>query len=63
MIAPVSRILVRYVAGYLVIRWGLPQSVSDTIANDPDIAAAVGCLLMALVEGSYWLAKKNGWRT
>lgn len=63
MIGPISRILVRYVAGYLAVRLLIPQSVADTIANDPDIAAAVGCALMGLVEGSYWLAKKKGWRT
>lgn len=63
MIGPVSRILVRYVAGYLAFHLLIPQSVADMVANDPDVAAVVGCVLMALVEGSYFVAKRRGWRT
>lgn len=63
MIGPISRILVRYIAGYLALKLLIPQSVADMIANDPDIAAVVGCALMALVEGSYVVAKRRGWRT
>ncbi|MCO5129731.1 MAG: hypothetical protein M9932_04105 [Xanthobacteraceae bacterium] len=63
MIGPIARILVRYIAGYLALKALLPQSVADMVANDPDVAAVVGCVLMALVEGSYMLAKRHGWRT
>ncbi|HWL31217.1 MAG TPA: hypothetical protein VNQ50_03710 [Xanthobacteraceae bacterium] len=63
MIGPIARILVRYIAGYLALRAIMPQSVADMIANDPDVAAVVGFVLMALVEGVYGLAKHHGWRT
>jgi hypothetical protein len=63
MIGPIARILVRYIAGYLALKAIMPQSVADMIANDPDIAAVVGCILMALVEGCYGVAKHRGWRT
>lgn len=63
MIGPVARILVRYIAGYLALKALLPQSVADMVANDPDVAAVVGCVLMGLVEGSYVVAKRRGWRT
>jgi hypothetical protein len=63
MIAPFARILLRYGAGYLVLKAVIPQSLADQIANDPDMAAAVGFILMAGVEGCYALAKHHGWRT
>lgn len=63
MIGPISRILLRYVVGYLVIRSLIPQDIADQIANDPDIAAALGIALAAIVEGFYALAKRKGWRT
>ncbi|ACI92732.1 conserved hypothetical protein [Afipia carboxidovorans OM5] len=63
MIGPISRILLRYVVGYLVIRALIPQDIADQIANDPDIAAAIGFAIAAVVEGFYALAKKRGWRT
>ena len=63
MIAPFARILVRYIAGYLAFKAILPQSAADMIAADPDVAAVVGFILMAGVEGFYALAKHHGWRT
>lgn len=63
MIGPISRILVRYIAGYLALKLLIPQAVADMVANDPDIAAVVGCVLMGLVEGTYFVAKRRGWRT
>lgn len=63
MIGPFARILVRYIAGYLALKTILPQSLADQIANDPDMAAAVGFILMAGVEGFYALAKYMRWKT
>ncbi len=61
MIGPISRILLRYLAGFLVIRAILPQDIADMIANDPDLAIAVGGLITLGVEGFYMLARRNGW--
>lgn len=61
--SPAVRIALRYLAGYLVLKWAVPQDVADMIANDPEVAAAVGVLIAACVEGAYGLAKKYGWAT
>lgn len=59
----ISRIFLRYVAGYLVIKGLVPQEVADLIANDPEFAALLGAGLMFVVEGAYALAKRFGWQT
>lgn len=61
--SPAIRIALRYLAGYLVLKQIVPQDVADMIANDPELATAVGVLIMAGVEGIYALAKKRGWAT
>lgn len=58
-----ARIALRYLAGYLVLKAIIPQDVADMIASDPDLATALGGILIAVVEGVYVLAKKMGWRT
>ena len=63
MNGPFLRILLRYIAGYLVLKGFMPQELADMIANDPDVAAAAGVVLAAAVEGAYWLARRFGWRT
>lgn len=60
---PLTRILIRYLAGYLVLKAIIPQEIADMIANDPDIAGMVGAGMMAVVEGAYVLAKRWGWAT
>lgn len=59
----VVRISLRYIAGYLVFKSILPQDIADMIAQDPELAAAIGVAIGAIVEGAYGLAKKWGWRT
>lgn len=62
---PFIRIALRYGAGYLVARGLLGQADGDTIANDPDVYAAVelfaGFTIGALTEGYYMLARRFGW--
>lgn len=58
-----TRIILRYIAGYLVLYGLVPQEIADMISNDPDIAIAVGAVLVAAVEIFYALAKKFGWQT
>jgi len=62
MIAPLTRIGLRYLAGYLVLKAIIPQDVADMIANDPELAGAVGAAIAAAVEGMYALAQKYGWK-
>jgi hypothetical protein len=63
MLGPFSRILLRYVAGYLVLKAALPQDVADMIASDPEIAGLIGVGITAVVEGAYALAKRFRWAT
>ena len=63
MIAPFTRIGLRYLAGYLLLKGFIPQDVADMIANDPELAGAVGALIAVGVEGAYAFARKHGWAT
>ncbi len=55
------RILLRYLAGYLVLKGILPQELADLIANDPEISAAIGIVLMGAIEMCWALARKFRW--
>ena len=57
------RIILRYLAGYLVLKGIIPQDVADMIEQDPELAGAVGALIALAVEGAYAFAKRMGWRT
>ena len=57
------RVVLRYLAGYLVLKGLLPQEIADMIEQDPELAGAVGALIAVAVEGAYALAKRAGWRT
>lgn len=57
------RIILRYLAGYLVLKGILPQEIATTIESDPELAGAVGALIAVAVEGAYAFAKKMKWRT
>lgn len=56
-----TRIILRYLAGYLVLKGVLPDEIGNMIANDPEIAAAVGLAITVAVEGAYALARRFGW--
>jgi hypothetical protein len=62
-----TRILLRYLAGYLVLKAIIPADLGTAIASDPDLAlameAAVGTAAAAAVEGWYFLARRMGWKT
>lgn len=67
MIAPLARILARYLAGYLVLKGMLDPHLGSQIGADADVlkllemllGAALGCV----TEFWYWLAKRLGWKT
>ena len=61
--APISRIILRYLAAALVTYGLVPVDVGAQIAMDPDLIALLGLTLAALVELSYKLAKRRGWAT
>ncbi|WP_309086700.1 hypothetical protein [Chelativorans sp.] len=67
MLGPLSRIILRYVAGALAMLGFITADMGHMLADDPDVAAvlqwALGILAAALAEGGYYLAKKVGWRT
>lgn len=55
----VARIILRYVAGGLVL--GSPV-VGERLAQDPDLVMLVGALVGIATEGFYYLAKRRGWK-
>lgn len=61
IVAPLSRIAGRYIAGALVT-YGLiaPDAVG---AVEPEIIALAGAILGAIVEGAYTMAVRKGWAT
>lgn len=67
MLAPLARVLLRYVAGALAGYGIAVNAAGYVLADDPDMVFLVSCGLSALfgavVEGFYALAKKRGWST
>jgi len=61
MIAPLSRIILRYMAMALIAHGWLSDDVGNSIASDPDLQVALGGLIAAGVEGYYALAHRFGW--
>lgn len=59
--APLIRIALRYIAGYLVFKAVLPADIGDMLANDPEVVGLIGAGIAVVVEGAYALAKKYGW--
>ena len=59
MIAPLARIVGRYIAGALVTYGVLAPE--DAAMLHPEFVAIAGAALGALVEGVYALAKRKGW--
>lgn len=67
MLAPITRILLRYIAGILIARGIFDAGTGNFFATDPDIyalaQAGIGLAVGFITEGYYWLAKKFGWST
>lgn len=66
MTAVVARIVLRYVAGALVIKGLIPEDTGTQIASDADLLGiletGLGLGIGALTEGWYYLARKFGWK-
>lgn len=64
---PVSRILLRVLAGALMAKGWLSPSGMDFVTNDHNVAmvaeAGLGFALWAVAEGWYGIAKRMGWPT
>ena len=65
--APIARITIRYVAGYLALKGIIYASTGKALAADADLVWLVdlglGAGMAAVTEGYYWLAKRYGWKT
>lgn len=66
MIAPLTRIVLRYVAGFLVAKGLLDAEIGSDIATDPDILAIaeiwIGAAVGAGTEAVYFIARRLGWK-
>ena len=64
IIAPLARILLRYLGGALI---SAGFAISPNTLTDPDLVQVlcflIGGLCTALSEGFYFLARKRGWNT
>ena len=62
--APIVRILLRYLAGFL-IKKGILGANDQGMLNDPELVQSICCALAALCaaisEGWWLLARKYGW--
>lgn len=67
MIAPLTRIILRWVAGILVAKGFFAPEDGLWLQADPDVAMvgqmALGAAVGALAEVWYWIARRAGWRT
>lgn len=61
MLAPLTRIIARYIAGALVA-YGL-MAPHEAVAMHPDLVAIVGAGLGVAVEFVYAFARRRGWAT
>ena len=62
-IAPVARIIARYIAGAMVAYGIVDQDTAQSIYTDPDMLILIGAGLAGVVEVVYGLAKRRGWST
>ena len=64
-LAPIARIVARYVAGGLLVKAGVDAGTAASIGADADVIAvvqaALGLGLSVVTEGLYILAHKFGW--
>jgi hypothetical protein len=56
--APIARILIRYVAAFIV-----GTNSAELLAGDPDVVTTLALGIGAAVEASYTIAKRKGWAT
>lgn len=63
MVAVLSRIIARYLAGAMVAYGVIPHEVGAELAVDPDVMLVLGTIIGAATEGIYALAKRAGWTT
>lgn len=65
MTAPIVRILLRYLAGLLVMKGLISTDMGTSLAADPDAFAilelVIGTAAGVAAEWWYWLAQKFGW--
>ena len=61
IIAPISRILARWIGG-LLIGFGL-FAPHDMGAIEPDLAFLIAAVIGVVVEGFWLLARRFGWST
>ena len=61
MIAPIARILARYLASALVTYGAFAQA--DAAVIEPDLALLIGIGIGGLTEAAYALARRFGWTT
>lgn len=63
----IARIVLRWVAGFLIAKGLFAPDDAQMFTADPEIERLVisgaGALAGAAAEGWYWLAKRLGWRT
>lgn len=57
--APVIRIVLRYLSGFLVAKGWL--SAEYDLASDPDVILVAGLIVGAATEVAYLIARKLGW--
>lgn len=58
MIAPITRIILRYGVGTI-----FGMEVADLLAGDPDVILLVATVIGIATEVAYAYAKKRGWAT
>lgn len=63
MIGPLSRLILRYIIGAMVMYGMIGAETGEYLAFDPDLSLIIGGVLTAIVEGAYALAKRRGWAT
>jgi len=67
LLGPVTRIILRVIAGILIGRGWLSPEDGALLSSDPDLAllieGAVGAVILSATEYFYYLAKRWGWAT
>jgi len=61
MIAPMARIILRYVSGALGAAGLLAPDVAAQVGADPDLVLVVAAVLTIATEGAYAVAVRKGW--